>query len=156
MQDVKRALAEQAHAVSVQGEAQDRQGREELLGALKKAVRALRDQDDERSAATLSHFAEELARQPKQGARWTDNAPVEGRKWKQSENDGQPGPNGWERTKKEPVRNEPDRRGVGWQAPENQDRRVDELAEQVAKLSKMVEKLAGRLEESEKQKRVSR
>jgi len=40
--------------------------------------------------------------------------------------------------------------------PQPQDHRIDELADQVARLTKIVEQLAGRLEETEKKKNVPR
>jgi beta-lactamase regulating signal transducer with metallopeptidase domain len=200
-------------------ELQSQQGgnQDELLEALKKAVRALREKNDERAAATLARHAEELAAQRRQREAPAKNQWLSGRdarrkqfveqedqeeraeaakqeardrehatgsngkpdnQWKETKNfdgrweknfdgrwetkpdpqkrvwAGKPGQVGgadnfdyWQQAKRDPARQE---------APDRQDHRIDELADQVARLSKIVEQLAGKLEDTDKKKRESR
>jgi beta-lactamase regulating signal transducer with metallopeptidase domain len=178
---------------SVNEDPQSPQGgnQDELLAALKKAVHALHAQNDERAAATLAHYAEELAQRQHREAparnqwpngrdprdnqfEWQENqAGQRGKVWAGNNSGQEAEPKNfdgrWE-TKPDPtqrrvwdgkagqqggaekpdVRWETNREPARQETQGRQDHRLDELAEQVARLSKMVEQLAGRLQETDK------
>jgi len=167
---------------------QSQQGgnKDELLEALKKAVRALREKNDQQGAATLARYAEELAQRRQREApaknQWLSGRDARRKQFVEQEDEeeraeaakqearnrkqdmgwntrpdqfkawsGKPGQEAgvdnfdvrWQQAKPEPAHQE---------GPARQDHRIDELADQVARLSKMVEQLAGRLEETDKKK----
>ena len=173
MERMRHWLEENARGQEVQRK-QQQDGQDELLVALKKAIHALREQDDEAAAKTLARFAEELARKRQldemankllgqkgpfqeksegsEANRWAGERPDTERGWKKEDLDR--AMKQWEKAVNElqPGPQSPPRFDPREQPP--QDHRIDELADQVARLTKIVEQLAGRMEETEKKKRV--
>jgi beta-lactamase regulating signal transducer with metallopeptidase domain len=180
MERLERWLVERANEQAEQRKRLD--GQDDLLDALKKAVHALREQDDEAAAKTLARFAEELARKRQQAEKANESwraqkgpflqqeanrsaeEKLDGeRKWKAEELDRvkKQWQAQWDKSMNELQPGWPqEHRNELPPGPQPQDHRIDELAQQVERLTKIVEQLAGRMEENEKKetekKRVSR